>query len=91
MISLTPIKHGFFFKSSKYIYSSHIEQYKLLLQLDLEIVEKKIIMRLKFKARKVEVNTGNNALSEINWKQKLQEKTQKTMQSIQRKNAEKSR
>lgn len=24
-------------------------------------------MRLKFEARKVEVDTGNNALSEINW------------------------
>lgn len=70
MISLTPIKHGVFFKSSKYIYSSHIEQYKILLQLDLEIVEKdffRIIMRLKFEARKVEVDTGNNALGEINW------------------------
>lgn len=47
-------------------------------------------MRLKFEARKVEVNTGNNALSEINWT-KIRGKDAENNAIYKRKNAEKSR
>lgn len=48
-------------------------------------------MRLKFKARKAEVDRHRKQCTQWNkLEQKLQEKTQKTMQSILRKNAEKS-
>lgn len=48
-------------------------------------------MRLKFEARKVEVRHRKQCTQWNKLEQKLQEKTQKTMQSIQRKNPEKSR
>lgn len=48
-------------------------------------------MRLKFEARKVEKRHRKQCTQWNKLEQKLQEKTQKTMQSIQRKNAEKSR
>lgn len=34
-------------------------------------------MRLKFEARKAEVDTGNNALSEINWNKNYRKRRRK--------------
>lgn len=48
-------------------------------------------MRLQFEARKAEVRHRKQCTQWNKLEQKLQEKTQKTMQSILRKNAEKSR